>query len=629
MFISNINQTDNYSIYRPAFGTTSKFHTIKKIQLRPSELEKVTKISENFSKVLNYFNSLNGILQRKFKSLYPGLVAGEKIKGFLFDSILNEKGKKLQITRLNTRNDSKELLTLGLFDSNNKNILRYQIDKDGNASVMENRTNYESADPESFSKWNLDTFVKEMGYLELYSKNFKEVGRKVNGTESAETMHQLLEEVDSVKNSKGIKNEAENLTKTYSELIAEFDKNCWRDAFELKEGYFKDLAFSHSKSMFFKDPETSKVYSYTPSKSVGDNRIFKLMICDEKEQPENGFLFFADGKVAKITPEAMELKFVRGRKMEYISDREIKNLNLINILSKVNADLQNFQSFIIEKRAEKAKKPRPYHKKTKIDIQKAETKPVKEKPAKVSKPKKLVKHPKTAEKIQIKNKTRKLVTRTVPPKAAEFQPQTKQIITMIPPAETALQSAAPVKKYLLSAASLSSISAKLNALFDTPIEERSPHLIHEKLPNGRIFSGRVALTTSDGAYVVVSRIKSPRYVDFMYYSVKVTKDGESYTMNIDPEMGLILESTPEGKVIIDKKQRVEHISKKEFLEQNPKAEKLAEYLNELFEYKAVGEKKVIDSKLKIRTLTAKEREKEVLKALGMAPELALDLLLKL
>ena len=115
----------------------------------------------------------------------------------------------------------------------------------------------------------------------------------------------------------------------------------------------------------------------------------------------------------------------------------------------------------------------------------------------------------------------------------------------------------------------------------------------------------------------------------MYYSIKVTKDGNSYIMNLDPEMGLILESTPEGKVIIDKRQRVKHLSKKEFLEQNPQAENLTKYLNELFEYRTDGEKKVINSKLKMRGITAKDREKEVLKALGMAPELSLDLLLKL
>ena len=98
MFISNIHQTNNYSAYHPIFGTTSKFHTIKKMQLQPAELEKISGISENLKKVLTFFDSLNGILQKKFKALYPGLVGGEKIKGFLFDSILEEKGKRLQKT---------------------------------------------------------------------------------------------------------------------------------------------------------------------------------------------------------------------------------------------------------------------------------------------------------------------------------------------------------------------------------------------------------------------------------------------------------------------------------------------------------------------------------------------------
>ena len=179
-------------------------------------------------------------------------------------------------------------------------------------------------------------------------------------------------------------------------------------------------------------------------------------------------------------------------------------------------------------------------------------------------------------------------------------------------------------KPLFSNINLTSVSEKLDKLFDTPVEQRSSHLVHEKLPTGRIFSGRVSFTASDGAQVSVSRVKSPRYVDFVYYSIKVQNGNTHYAMNLDPDACLILESTPEGKVIIDKRQRVKHLSKKEFLEQNPQAENLAVYLNELFDFHSGGEKKVVKSNLKMKGLTLKEREKEVLKALGQAAEIPLD-----
>ena len=109
MHILNINQRNENFRYAPSFGRTSNFHTIEKFQLKPEEIEKISQMSESLSKISEFFASLNGILQKKFKSNYPGLVAGEKIKGFLFDSILGGNGKKLQIVRLNTRPDSEEL----------------------------------------------------------------------------------------------------------------------------------------------------------------------------------------------------------------------------------------------------------------------------------------------------------------------------------------------------------------------------------------------------------------------------------------------------------------------------------------------------------------------------------------
>lgn len=628
MFISNINSNKYYTC-NPTFGTTNKFRTIKKFQLQPSDFEKVVQISDSFNKVSEFFASLNGMLQKKFKTLYPGIVPGKKMKGFLFDSILNEKNKILQITRFNTQNNSNELLSFGLLDSDNKNILRYKIDKDKNVFVMKEKTNSDTVDPDSLYKWNLDSFAEEMNYLELYAQNFKEVGRKTNGTENKSEMHELLNRINLVKKSHGMQDEICELSEIYKDLLTELNKTRGRDSLKLKEEYFKKFTCPRSKSMFFKDPQKPLFYSYTNASSITDNRACKLMICDESGKPLDGFLCFKDGKISRINSNALNAAFVRGFKMEPISDETIQNLNLPNIINVIKKGLEEFKIFIIAKREEKSKNIRPYIKHTQTGENSANPdKLVKEKTNSV----KRKTHTKNTKVVQIGAEQQSYKLHAAPSQKEVINKTVSQKHPDIPAENTSLeinQADGMAKKVSLSNINLSFIIENLNTLFDTPVEQRSPHLIHERLSDGRIFSGRISMKTSDGAELTVSKMKSPRYVDFVYYSVKISDNNTHYTINLDPEMGMILESTPEGKVIIDKRQRVQHISKKDFLEQTPEAEKLADYLNELFEHRTEGEKKIVKSKLKMRGITEKEREKEVLKAIGQAPDIPLDSFYKL
>lgn len=631
MHILNINQRNENFRYAPSFGRTSNFHTIAKFQLKPDEIEKISQMSESLSKISEFFASLNGILQKKFKSNYPGLVAGEKIKGFLFDSILGGNGKKLQIVRLNTRPDSEELLTFGLLDSSNKNILRYKVNKNGDVVVMKEKLNSEPVDTGIFSEWNLDTFIEELKYLNIYSQNFNEVNRKLTGTESIVAMHKLLDKIIAVKKSEGIKNSIENVVESFNEVSSEFNKNSWRGVVEIKRAYFGKFAQEKSKSMFFKDPVNSKIYSYTPAKSVADNRIFRLMVCDESGRVNDGFLFFSDGKVARIRPEALNSDFIRGRKMEYLSDDEIKNLNLKGNLSVVDQGLKDFKAFIVEKRSFK-KKNTNAAKENSLSGAIKKIPQIKPQGVKnVSKEQRKVQPKKQMASPIIKSGTQNITAKkTVAQNKNIIEKVESHAINNSNKTSLVTQSVSQtVNKTEFINTTLTSLAEKLTNLFDTPVEERSSHLVHEKLQNGRIFSGRVSFIASDGAQITVSRIKSPRYVDFMYYSIKVSDGKSHYVMNLDPEAGLILESTPEGKVIIDKKQRVKHLSKKEFIELYPQAINLERYLKELFEFKTDGKRKVVTSNLKMKGLTLKEREKEVLKALGQSPDIALDSLFKL
>ena len=166
----------------------------------------------------------------------------------------------------------------------------------------------------------------------------------------------------------------------------------------------------------------------------------------------------------------------------------------------------------------------------------------------------------------------------------------------------------------------------LGKLFATPVEERSPHLIHEYLPDGRVFKGRITVKTSDGAQVTVSKIKSPLYMDFSYYSVKITKDGQTYVLNFDKEAGKVLNSTPEGKLIIDEKHRVNYLGKSQVVQNCPIANQLPMYLDELFVRRDDAERVVLSTGLKMTKLPSSkekmlaQKEQEILEALKLEPD---------
>ena len=182
------------------------------------------------------------------------------------------------------------------------------------------------------------------------------------------------------------------------------------------------------------------------------------------------------------------------------------------------------------------------------------------------------------------------------------------------------------KTYNFYQFNISKFVNNLGELFATPVEERSPHLIHEYLPDGRIFKGRITIKTPDGAQVTVSKIKSPLYMDFSYYSVKITKDGQTYVLNFDKEAGKVLNSTPEGKLIIDEKHRVNYLGKSQVVKNCPIADKLPMYFDEFFVRRDDVERVVLSTGLKMTKLSSSDekllaqKEQEILEALKLEPD---------
>lgn len=105
-------------------------------------------------------------------------------------------------------------------------------------------------------------------------------------------------------------------------------------------------------------------------------------------------------------------------------------------------------------------------------------------------------------------------------------------------------------------------------------------------------------------------MKSPKYVDFLYYAIKVNNKNGGLVLNLDPDFMKILESTKDGKPVIDKRNMVRHISKNEFLTQNPEAINLPKYLSEIFEVRNDAERVIVKSKAKQRSVKEIIRKQE-------------------
>lgn len=688
MLIQNIFSTKNYnnnSLNNTHLKKTNPYFTgniTKEIQLTQKELQQVSVISEWYDKISKIFTSLSsGLYQNKFKSLYPNLVSGEKIKGFVFNSFKELKNKNLQIVKFNTKENSDELLTFSILDKNNKNLLRYRINKLGKAIISSEEENLSKLSVNPFLKnTNIDydkllnSFKEEIENLGFYSENFKEIHRKTFGRASVD-FTQAFSEVKFLQKSFGINIEdVSNITNNYANLNQVINANNGKDALALKQAYFNDIS-TKTKGLIFKNLLGDKTVAYCPLQSKDDNRVFKITIHNSNNELENAFVIFADGKIAKQKVLSTETNAFRPNNLTYISDEEINNFKIPKIFTALNEEFEKFKTFIIDTRNSKiqnkieaketklkenllqkekrqAQKLQEKQEKQEIKRQekvtreqikneketlkqeqlkiKQEIKEQKEqqKNAKIEQKRLAIEEKQKQETIKAQEKAIKIAKEIIKAEEATLnkfkksqaklqkQEEKKELIQRSLPRrrnkekviiqKTVSKINVPDYKYL----SITQTINSLNNLFNLPVEKRSTHLIHEKLPNGNIFAGRCSFIASDGANVTVSRIKSPKYVEFTYYSIKVQKDGKEFIFNIDPENARILNSE-NGKPIINKKAMISYISKDEFLQRNPDAINLTKYLKELFEFRDSEPRKIINLKPTQKQNILAEKEKDM------------------
>lgn len=614
----------------------------KEIQLTQEDLQKVSFIADTYEQILKIFSSYNGIYQKKFKSLYPNIVSGEKIKGFVFDSIEGLKNKHLQIVRFNTKANSDELLTLSLLDSQNKNLLRYRINKNGRVCISSEKENLNQLSINPFNNEvqysnYLNSFIEEIKNFSFYSKNFKTINKNSSNT-SQQTVINNIESLKDIQNSTGIKPEIDKIVQNYSELTNVLNLNRGKDTLELKQAYFKNVN-PKTKGLVINDSKNTQSITYCPLMSKEDNRVAKIVIHNKNKALENIFVLFSDGRIAKQKKLSEETNAFRPNNLEYISDNDIQNFKIKNIFESLNKEFEEFKKFIIETRNSKTDAKNKIIQDNKLQqeklqeeklLKKLEKEQIKQEKLALKAQKELI--AKESARKKQEEKIKKLAEKNAKIAAEKLIKEQKQIQkaenkkTQIK--ETTTKNTAQIQEKTkqqkvqheikfpsYNAMRLNKITEELNQIFNLPVEKRSPHLTHEKLSNGTIFAGRFFLTTLDNANITVSRIKSPKYVDFTYYSIKVKKDGKEFIFNIDPDTSKILKSK-DGKPEINKRNIVTYISKEDYLKDNPEASNLPEYLNEICEYKTSAPRKIIKHNTKPqKQIFLEQQEQEVLKAL--------------
>ena len=100
-------------------------------------------------------------------------------------------------------------------------------------------------------------------------------------------------------------------------------------------------------------------------------------------------------------------------------------------------------------------------------------------------------------------------------------------------------------------------------------------------------------------------MKSSRYDDFLYYSIRAEKDGNAIFLNIDPTNESIILSDRNGKPMIYCDQ-VQYLSKTSYTSNHPEYDAIAPYIQELVEGSdKIGE--ILDTKLKAKTSFTREK----------------------
>jgi len=571
---------------QPAFTSKADILT-KEVKLSANEMKKFSAIASLFDSVYSVFSSMSGAAKVKFKKIYSKLVLGENINGFIFNPENGLFGKKFQVVRFKPKSDSDELITLSVLGQKNENMLRYRVSRDGNVLI--------SADPEKLKEipgnpyerpeefyGALDEVTDNMSEFKFYSDNYKTLQARMRQTKYHGNIFDEIASLRCLQDTPSKIDKAVKISETYNHIISLLRGSCVFDAPRIKQSFFKNLFSPMQKGLVFDDIIKDKKVVLYQSKSIKDDRCFSITITDSNDKYCDMFMFFKDGRVCRIVkPPIPGVNRMRKSNFAELNSIQLKEYGLHEIVDKLETRLNDFAEYISKFKADKK-----LHAKKRGAPKKVDKTTKKHKVSKTSKTVKAEKKVKVKNKIKaadsIKTDDKIKATDNVKAKG-KIKPEDKNKVKNKLKEIKGQEAVKPVSEFVQKEINLSQILENLNKLFALPVEKRNPKLIHEKLPNGKMFAGRFTMRASDGAEIVVSRVKSPKYVEFLYYSIRCNNKDKGFILNLDPEVSGRIIKSKNGKPAIDNNYRIMHISKEKYMDENPQAKNLPMYLSEIFD----------------------------------------------
>ena len=171
------------------------------------------------------------------------------------------------------------------------------------------------------------------------------------------TVAEAINHIQSVGISQGLKSEMDDLMSNYSKLNELLKTGRSTNAVMYKRMYFGE-DYDCAKGILFKNVgPNGETYLYCPAKSKDDDRVLRLVVSDSSGKVTDGFVFFADGKVMKqASVEGIKVEDFRIQNLVTLSDTDIKNIKLKEIMGIVDKNITDFKTFVAEKLQAKSDK---------------------------------------------------------------------------------------------------------------------------------------------------------------------------------------------------------------------------------------------------------------------------------
>ena len=565
------------------------------IKLSNEQLQKAKLFEAEYDSLTLKIAKQCGPFRTKFRSLFPGLYTGSQIKGFqLFTTDIPEKSQ-FHIYKFSQTSP----LTMRVYEGKEKEYLFSCIfDKSKQKLQVETTDEYDKKLVKGTFKDKIFEYAKQMAtefeFLLDYSTYFLKIQKYLSPTPTKSEILKLITVAKSKENevpSDTLKEQSIELPILFKQIKKKLDHK--KSAFQIKKAYYNDGQQIEAKGLRFYDQKGESII-YTPLQSADDDRIYRLQRYDKQNNLIKVLIGHQNGTFSALK-DPNKPNDIRISNLRKITETEVQELGVNDELVALKNYFEDFSNFIDEFIAS--------HKfavvKGKYEVKDA-NEYLKEKELKKAtqiKEKQLLKANKIQEKLKIKEEKARIKQEQIIEKKKKALEAIKQ------KKEERIKKIEP-KPSVFTKEILQNTLSEIKNIFAQPIENRASRYSHEKLNDGRIFSGKFFVTMPDNTKISVTRIKSPKYEDLEYFAIKVEKQDSFYIMNMDALNGGIILSTQEGKPIL-KDENLIYLSMKELANQSPISALMPYYVKELL-YGKVKKGSIINSEIKIMKKSSPE-----------------------